>query len=214
MAKDDEFKKKHKKEKKHKKNKKHKDKHNKHNKHDKHDKDDKRKRSSSISSSSSVSSNISNDNNNDNKYRKIDNNNNNNNNNSNSNYNYDNEKFAINEIKETTTTTTTTTTTNDTKDITKSISLEGTTKVVTKSKLDFFSSLIANELNVPQIGTIHAKGNQLDDSKDKERNRGWICSKCETSNATYNLQCSKCRAMRRMEATHRTERWIIYKTKQ
>ena len=157
----------------------------------KHDHDDKKRRRSSSSSSSSSDEDDNkkykqhknmNDNHNDN----VTNSNTSLSNNNDNNDNNNNEKYAINEVKEI-------------------IPSEGTTKIVTKSKLDFFSSLIANELNAPQIGTIHAKG-KTDNNDNKERSRGWICPKCDTSNATFNLQCSKCRAMKRFESTHRSER--------
>jgi len=159
----------------------------------KHDHDKKRRRSSSSSSSSS--SGDEDDNKKYKQHKNMNDNHNDNvtnsntslsNNNDNNNDNNNNEIYAINEVKEI-------------------IPSEGTTKIVTKSKLDFFSSLIANELNAPQIGTIHAKG-KTDNNDNKERSRGWICPKCDTSNATVNLQCSKCRAMNRFEATHRSER--------
>lgn len=162
-------------------------------KRDKKERNVKRRRSSSSSDDDSSNDN---DNNINNKYQKHNNNDNNkinkdisisteykqsNNNNDNK------DKYAVNEVKET-------------------IPVdENITKIVTKSKLDFFSSLIANELNVPQIGTIHAKG-KTDNNDDKERTRGWLCLKCDTSNATFNLQCSKCRAMKRFDKTHRSER--------
>lgn len=70
------------------------------------------------------------------------------------------------------------------------------------NKHAFFKNLLAVEANKPAIGTLHANAARMEKIMEKEAVKNgvgeWECAKCGVKNVKYNVQCEKCRAMKRM----------------
>lgn len=69
------------------------------------------------------------------------------------------------------------------------------------SKHQFFAQLLAKEgsKGSKTVGTVHALGKQDEQAAQQSASTGdWECYKCGTSNFRHNIQCHKCKAMKRL----------------
>lgn len=69
------------------------------------------------------------------------------------------------------------------------------------SKWDFFSMLQKSESLQPKVGSVHAKPKHTPSSITStvsKESQDWICPKCSTSNPKYSIECSRCRAIKRL----------------
>lgn len=67
-------------------------------------------------------------------------------------------------------------------------------------KTDFFASLLAAENKKGPLGTVHFLGrdkNTVLESTQKGKG-DWECPKCSTTNYKHSIQCTKCKAMKRL----------------
>jgi hypothetical protein len=68
------------------------------------------------------------------------------------------------------------------------------------SKSAFFANLLAQEMKKPATGTVHAVGKKdpILSISQAMKPGDWTCQKCSANNMKEALQCSKCRAMKRL----------------
>ena len=68
------------------------------------------------------------------------------------------------------------------------------------TKTDFFASLLAAESKKAPLGTIHFLGRDKNDClQSTQKGKGdWECPKCSTVNYKHSIQCTKCKAMKRL----------------
>ena len=69
--------------------------------------------------------------------------------------------------------------------------------VVSRVARSFFDQLKEAEAGKPQVGSIHAMGHQPG-NKEQEKNDDWECYKCNTNNFKQSIECTKCKAMRKL----------------
>ena len=86
------------------------------------------------------------------------------------------------------------------KRVTSPISQEPIAPSAAAKKTDFFASLLAAENKKGPLGTVHFLGrdkNTVLESTQKGKG-DWECPKCSTTNYKHSIQCTKCKAMKRL----------------